>query len=247
MEIKGMKVVLTGASGGIGKAIARCLAEKGADLILLGGTNAEKLKNFAEELRKDFTERNVTFFPCDLTDDTALNNAFMSALSDKTVNGSVDVLINNAGIAYGAPFEETDLSVFDKIMALNFRSAVAVTKLALPYIKRSDRGTIINIASVVAHNGYPEQSAYTASKHALLGFTKALAAELYKTGVRVHAVSPGGVYTDMIKITRPDLTGEDMIMPEDVARIVLFLIENRTNAVIDEISVHRANKQPFLG
>lgn len=247
MEIKGMKVVLTGASGGIGKAIARCLAEKGADLILLGGTNADKLKNFAEELRKDFTESNVTFFPCDLTDDTALNNAFTSALSDKTVNGSVDVLINNAGIAYGAPFEETDLSVFDKIMALNFRSAVAVTKLALPYIKRSDRGTIINIASVVAHNGYPEQSAYTASKHALLGFTKALAAELYKTGVRVHAVSPGGVYTDMIKITRPDLTGEDMIMPEDVARIVLFLIENRTNAVIDEISVHRANKQPFLG
>ena len=98
---------------------------------------------------------------------------------------------------------------------------------------------------MVAHNGYPLQSAYTASKHALLGFSKSIAAELYNQGIRVHVISPGGVYTDMIKTARPDLTGEDMIMPEDIAETVLFLLKNRTNAVIDEIRLHRAAKEPF--
>ena len=90
------------------------------------------------------------------------------------------------------------------------------------------------------------QSVYTASKHALLGFTKSLAQEVFEDGIRVHAISPGGVYTDMIKISRPDLTGEGMIMPEDIAETVMFLIKNRTNAVIDEILLHRVNKTPFL-
>ena len=121
-----------------------------------------------------------------------------------------------------------------------------LTQKALPYIKKSDRASIINIASVVAHNGYPQQSAYVASKHALLGFTKSLATEVYNDGVRVHAISPGGVYTDMIKIARPDLTADGMIMPNEIADIVMFLLKNRGNAVIDEIIVHRVNKQPFL-
>ena len=116
----------------------------------------------------------------------------------------------------------------------------------LPLLKKSDAATIINIASVVAHSGYPLQSIYTASKHALLGMTKSLAAEYYQENIRVHAISPGGVYTDMVKISRPDLTSEGMIMPEEIADIVHFLLVNRGNAVIDEICVHRLNKEPFL-
>jgi NAD(P)-dependent dehydrogenase (short-subunit alcohol dehydrogenase family) len=120
-----------------------------------------------------------------------------------------------------------------------------LTKECLPYLRNSSFATIVNIASVTAHVGYENQSAYSASKHALLGMTRALAKEVYKEGIRVHAVSPGGVYTDMIKITRPDLTPDGMIMPEDVADIVMFFITHRTNAVIDEIELHRATKQPF--
>lgn len=239
MKLKGVKIILTGASGGIGGAIARTLANEGAELILFGGTNAEKLENVAKEVSREFSTDKIRAIPCDMTSDEALSRAFDAIKDEK-----IDVLINNAGVAYGAPFEETDLKVFDKIMAINFRAPVALTKLSLPKIKKSDMGTIINIASVVAHSGYPNQSAYSASKHALLGFSKSLATELYSKGVRVHVISPGGVFTEMIKVTRPDLTGEDMIMPEDIARIVLFLLENRTNAVIDEICVHRANKQP---
>ena len=93
--------------------------------------------------------------------------------------------------------------------------------------------------------GYPLQSAYSASKHAMLGWTKSLARECYRDNIRVHAVCPGGVYTDMVKLSRPDLTPEGMIMPEDIAEIVMFFLNNRSNAVIDEICVHRMNKEPF--
>ena len=240
--MKGLTALITGASGGIGKAICRRLAKEGVNLILFGGTNAEKLRDFALALKKDFKDIRVDFYPCDLTDDAAVK----SALKKATANG-VDILINNAGLAFSAPVEKTDMATFDKIMSLNFRAPVLITKECLPHLKKSTRASIVNIASVVAHNGYPLQSAYTASKHALLGFSKSLAAELYEKGIRVHVVSPGGVYTDMIRVARPDLTGEGMIMPEDVAEAVCFLLKNRTNAVIDEISLHRVGKQPFLG
>ena len=75
--------------------------------------------------------------------------------------------------------------------------------------------------------------------------TKSIAREYYKENIRVHAISPGGVYTDMVKISRPDLSPEGMIMPEDIADTVWFLLANRTNAVIDEICLHRVNKEPF--
>ena len=131
-------------------------------------------------------------------------------------------------------------------MAINLRSPFVLTKLALPYLKKSDAATIINIASVVSHAGYPQQSIYTASKHALLGMTKSLAAEYYQDNIRVHAISPGGVYTNMVKVSRPDLKPDGMIQPEEIADIIEFLLTHRGNAVIDEILVHRVNKQPFI-
>lgn len=239
--MKGLKAIITGASGGIGSAICYALAKEGVNLSLLGGTNVKKLADFAAKLKDEFKNIEVNSYPCDLTDDAAVISNFK-----KAAKNGVDILINNAGLAYSAPVEKTDMQTFDKIMALNFRAPVLITKEALACLKQSKRASIINIASVVAHNGYPLQSAYTASKHALLGFTKSLAAELFSQGIRVHVISPGGVYTDMIRIARPDLTGEGMIMPEDIAETVLFLLKNRTNAVIDEISLHRAGKQPFL-
>ena len=130
-------------------------------------------------------------------------------------------------------------------MAINTKVPYFLTQFALPYLRLSAAATVINIASVVAHAGYPQQSVYTASKHALLGMTKSIANELYKKNIRVHAISPGGVYTDMVKISRPDLSPEGMILPEDIAEIVHFFLSHRTNAVIDEICVHRLGKEPF--
>ncbi|MBR7145401.1 MAG: SDR family oxidoreductase [Lentisphaeria bacterium] len=232
--------VLTGGGGGIGRAIAEKLATHKMKIVLFGGNNQEKLRETQAVVEK-YTE--CMLLPGDLT-----NEGFIAVNIVQVIEkfGGVDVLINNAGTAQNTPFEKISIAEFDEIMAINLRSPFVLTKLALPYLKKSDAATIINIASVVSHAGYPQQSIYTASKHALLGMTKSLAAEYYQDNIRVHAISPGGVYTNMVKVSRPDLKPDGMIQPEEIADIIEFLLTHRGNAVIDEILVHRVNKQPFI-
>ena len=238
--LTGAVALITGASGGIGSCIARRLAREGVNLTLLG-RDTEKLQQTAGSLAD--TGVQTLLLPGDLLDDAYLARC-VSQVKERF--GQLDILINNAGMALSRPFGETTMAEFDRIMALNCRAPYLLCQAALPDLRASGRGTIINIASVNAHKGYPLQSAYSASKHALAGFTKSLASEVYHAGVRVHLISPGGVFTDMVRIARPDLTGEDMILPEDIAEIAAFLLLHRTNAVIDEIAVHRAGKEPFL-
>lgn len=241
MELKNLTALITGAGGGIGRATSIALAKEGVNLILFGGNNVEKLETTKSEVLPFGVKCEIVVG--DLTD-----YGFIKSGVEQIKNraGGIDILINNAGVAANIPFEQTDEKTFDKIMNINVRAPYLLTGALLPTLKQSKRASIINIASVVSHAGYANQSAYTASKHALLGFTKSLAAEVYNDGIRVHAISPGGVYTDMVKISRPDLTPDGMIMPEEIADIVMFLLKNRGNAVVDEILVHRVNKQPFL-
>jgi 3-oxoacyl-[acyl-carrier protein] reductase len=241
MCLKGKTVMITGASGGIGRELSVRLAKMGANLILFGGKNLEKLNKTAE-LVKEFGVK-VKTVGGDITDEKFIEDNFLASVNEFD---SLDVLINNAGLSFNANVENTPLETFDKIMNINVRAPFMLIQKALPLLQESNRASIINIASVVAHNGYPYQSAYTASKHALLGLTKSLASEVYRDGIRVHAISPGGVFTDMIKVSRPDLTDEGMILPSEIADIVEFLLKNRGNAVIDEIIVHRIGKEPFL-
>ena len=238
--LKGKIALITGASGGIGSCIARRFAQDGISLALLGRSE-EKLAATAASVREYGVE--TLLLPGDLLDDAYLEDCFAAV---KERFGGLDILVNNAGMALSRSFEETTMAEFDRIMALNARVPYLACHLALPLLRCSECASILNIASVVAHKGYPLQSAYAASKHALAGFTKSLASEVYREDIRVHLISPGGVFTDMVRIARPDLTGEDMILPEDIAEIAAFFIEHRTNAVIDEICVHRSGKEPFL-
>ena len=241
MEIlKGKIALITGASGGIGSCIARRFAQDGISLALLGRSK-EKLAATAASIREYGVE--TLLLPGDLLDDAYMEDCFAAV---KERFGGLDILVNNAGMALSRSFEETTMAEFDRIMALNARVPYLACHLALPLLRCSECASILNIASVVAHKGYPLQSAYAASKHALAGLTKSLASEVYREDIRVHLISPGGVFTDMVRIARPDLTGEDMILPEDIAEIAAFFIEHRTNAVIDEICVHRSGKEPFL-
>lgn len=240
MELKGKIALITGASGGIGSCIARRFAQDGISLALLGRSK-EKLAATAASVREYGVE--TLLLPGDLLDDAYLEDCFAAV---KERFGGLDILVNNAGMALSRSFEETTMAEFDRIMALNARVPYFACHLALPLLRCSECASILNIASVVAHKGYPLQSAYAASKHALAGFTKSLASEVYREDIHVHLISPGGVFTDMVRIARPDLTGEDMILPEDIAEIAAFFIEHRTNAVIDEICVHRSGKEPFL-
>ena len=199
------------------------------------GRNAEKLQETARAIG------GALELPGDL-----LDVEYAQSCVDKTAAafGGLDILVNNAGVALSRPFEKTSLEEFERVMDTNVRAPFVLSQRALPYLRRA-RGRIINIASVVAHKGYPLQSAYAASKHALLGLSKSMANELYKDGVRVHVVSPGGVYTDMAKVARPDLEPDGLITAGEIADTVMFLLSLDKNAVVDEICLHRQGKEPF--
>ena len=230
----GKTALVTGGGGGIGREIAAQLKAAGANVAICG-RNVEKLEAAARSIGGALT------LPGDLLDDT-----YVQSCVDRTVEafGGLDILINNAGVALSKPFAETAIEDFDRVMATNVRAPFILIRSALPQLRKA-RGRVINIASVVAHKGYPLQSAYAASKHALLGLSKSLANELYEDGVRVHVISPGGVYTDMAKVARPDLSPDGLISAAEVADAVMFLLSLDKNAVIDEICLHRQGKAPF--
>lgn len=232
--------IITGAGSGIGKSTAQALAGEGVKIALCGGNNIEKLTFTADLVKECGAEAFI--LPGNLTNPDFLNNCI-----DRIANhfGQIDILINNAGMALNSPFEETTQEDFDKIFSINVKTPFVLCQKVLPFLRKSSHATIINISSVVGHKGYIHQAAYAASKHAILGFSKSLANEVYTQNIRVHTICPGSVYTDMVKIARPDLTGEDMSTPEEIADIILFLLQNRGNAIIDEICVHRPGKQPF--
>ena len=113
-------------------------------------------------------------------------------------------------------------------------------------LKRAERGFIINISSVVGVKGYPLQSAYTASKHALRGMSISLAEELKGTSIRVHVLCPGGVNTDMVSSVRPDIPKGELIAPEEIAELVCYLITHKGNGVVDEIRIRRSTSGPWF-
>lgn len=237
---KGKVALITGASRGIGRAIARTLAERGLSLALCARSR-ERL----EEVKKELEPFGVSVFLCsgDLAD-PEFPTFFVQKAGEHL--GRIDVVVNNAGVALAKPLEETTLEEWEFQMAVNVRAPFLICKEALPYLRRSEVATIINISSVVGTKGYVNQGAYTASKHALMGFSKVLARELHREGIRVHIIAPGGVETDLIASMRPDLLGERLIAPEEIAEIIWFLLSLRYgNAVIDEVNIRRASNEPW--
>lgn len=237
--VKGARALITGASTGIGAAIAERFASLGINLALCA-RNKDRLEEQKERLSRSGVE--IFTLAGDLSRPEFAEDFVKEAAK---ALGGIDIVVNNAGMALSRSFEESTIEDYEKIMALNVRAPFIICKSALPFLRASGNATIINIASVTAHKGYPQQSLYSASKHALAGMTKSLANELYTDDIRVHLISPGGVYTEMVKISRPDLSPEGLILPEDIADIAEFFITHRTNSVIDEIETHRQNKAPF--
>ena len=238
-DLTGKVALITGASGGIGTEIARRFAQDGIRLALCG-RSVKKLE--ATRAIAEACGVQTLLIPGDITADNFADRA-IAAVQDTF--GQLDILVNNAGMALSCPYEETTMAQFDQIMAINVRAPYFLCQKALPMLRKSDHAVIINISSVVGHKGYPLQSAYAASKHAIIGLSKSLANEVYTDDIRVHVIAPGAVFTDMVRIARPDLTSEGMILPEDIAEVAAFFVEHRSNAVIDEIQVHRAGKAPF--
>ncbi len=239
MDLRGKRAIVTRAGGGIGRSIALMLEGQGVH-VMLCGRSEEKLKKTTEQ---GSGNGKFAICPGDLLEEEYIAGAVQAA---KEQLGGIDFVVNNAGLAHNMPFEQIPTDLFDTIMATNVRAPFLLSKYALAYLRESGCGTIVNICSVVAHKGYPYQAAYTASKHALYGLSKTMANELNSENIRVHVISPGGVYTEMVKETRPDLDASGLTLPEDISDLVLYLLEHRnTNGVVDEICIRRPGKEPF--
>ncbi len=184
-------ILITGASEGIGRALAKALAPLGPRLVL-AARNAERLESLAGEVEAAGAKALVV--PTDVTD-----RAQCEALVDRAVEvyHGLDVVVNNAGGTMWARFDELeDLDVFERLMRLNFFSAVYVTHRALPHLKES-KGLIVGVSSVAGLTGIPTRTAYSASKHAMFGFFDALRVELEPHGVGVTMVAPDFVVTEI--------------------------------------------------
>jgi NAD(P)-dependent dehydrogenase (short-subunit alcohol dehydrogenase family) len=239
-RLEGKVAIVTGASRGIGKAISLALAEEAATVVIAARA-IDKMNETAKLVTAAGGKAQI--IPTELTDERSIKN-LVKATGERF--GRLDILINNAGITHSAKLEETLTQDLDRCLNINARAPFILCREALPLLKKADAAYIINIASVVGVKAYPLQSAYTASKHALRGMTMALAEEMRGTNIRVHLVCPGGVDTELVQNVRPDIKKQDLMQPEEIAELVLYLLTHKGNAVVDELHIRRAASTPWF-
>jgi NAD(P)-dependent dehydrogenase (short-subunit alcohol dehydrogenase family) len=193
VRLAGRTALVTGAGRGIGRAIALAFAREGADVALLARTAGE-VEAVAAEARG--LGRNAVALRCDVGDRAQVEEAARAAAG---ALGAVQILVNNAGVARSAKVGDTDDALWELHLRVNLTGAFYVTRAVLPGMLAARWGRIVNIASTAAREGYPYVAAYAASKHGLLGLTRAVAMEVATSGVTVNAICPGYVATDMTR------------------------------------------------
>jgi len=235
--LAGKVSIVTGASRGIGKAISILLAQSGSRVVLAARSEPQ-LKSVSDEISNQNGEALV--IPTDLTRDEEIEQ-----LVEKTIKewGSVDVLINNAGLGKVAPVVKAKVSDWDETFQVNLRAPMILSKLVLPKMMERGEGSIINISSVSGKSGQANGSAYSASKFGLIGFTQSLYEEVREYGIRVTAICPGFVDTQLIPQMRR-MDRSKMIRPEDIAQTVLFVLTSPPTACPVEITI-RPQRTPY--
>jgi NAD(P)-dependent dehydrogenase (short-subunit alcohol dehydrogenase family) len=236
----GSVAVVTGGGRGIGAAIARALAAEGAAIIVAART-IDRIEKVAGEIQK--TGGKAWAVPCDVTDPASVHSLAQAAGRRA---GVVDILINNAGAAHSAPLTKIALEDWNRVLAVNATGTFLCTQAFIPAMLMRKKGSVVNVASVAGLAGVRYIAAYAAAKHAVIGLTRSVAAELEGTGVTCNAVCPGFVDTDMTKESVARVvgkTGKDaeatlaamlaaagqkkLITVEEVAQAVLRLCDPR--------------------
>ncbi len=239
-RLAGKVAIVTGAGRGIGRAISIALGQEAATVVL-AARSIQKLQETADRVTEAGGKSKIV--TTELTDEESIKN-LVRATGEEF--GRLDVLVNNAGVTHSAKLEQTSTEDWQRCISINARAPFILCRESLALLKQSQAGYIINIASVVGVKGYPLQSAYTSSKHALRGMTISLAEELRGSSVRVHLLCPGGGDTDMVERVRPDIPKDELIKPEEIAELVLYLVTHKGNAVVDELHIRRATSTPWF-
>ncbi|HET7235645.1 MAG TPA: SDR family oxidoreductase [Actinomycetota bacterium] len=224
VELDGRVAVVTGASGGIGAAVARSLAEHGVRLGLASRSGA------------DLGIEGAVAAPCDVRDASAVD-AFVARVAETF--GGIDILVANAGVGAYGPFLELDPEHLEEMIDVNVKGTIYALRAALPHLLKSDAADFVTVASEAGRRGLPFEAVYCASKFGQVGFTRAMDHELRPQGVRCTNVCPGGVATEFAMgrgrtPEMPELAG--MMSAEDVAEAVLFVLTRPRNHRILEVA-----------
>jgi len=232
-NLKKMNIIVTGASGGIGNAIIKKLSEAGAN-ILASGTRIEKL----EELKKNFQGLKILKF--DISQSNKIEEFIENATNE--LGGSLDVIVNNAGITQDNLAIRMSLDEWQKVININLTSTFLMSKFAVKKMLKNKSGKIVNITSVVGHTGNLGQANYTASKAGIVAMSKSLAIEYAKKNININCISPGFIQTAMTdkidenfkKIIISKIPSARLGKPDDIANAVLFLSSEQSDYINGE-------------
>jgi len=214
--------IVTGASKGIGRAIALRRAREGFDVALAARGELE-LQAVAQLCEEEGVRA-------------------VAVQTDVSQEAQVETLFKTAADA----FSRLDLlDDWEYMMGINLRGTFLCSRAAVRAMTKVKSGTIVNISSVVGIKGYANQGGYAASKHGIVGLSKVLAEEGRESGIRVHAICPGGVATDMVSMARPDIDPDELLQPDDVADLVAYLVKLPKRAMVDLVHLRRATSKPY--
>lgn len=235
-DLKNKNALITGAGKGIGKAIAIALAKEGVNVILVSRTQAD-----VDQLAVETSKLGVKSLAlsADVSDINSINNAVEKALAEFT---NIDILINSAGIASFGKFLELEPTAWEKIIQVNLMGTYYATRAVIPNMIERQTGDIINISSTAGLNGNALTSAYSASKFAVLGLTDSLMQEMRKHNIRVTALTPSTVATDMAKdLNLTDGNPEKVMQSEDIAELLIAQLKLSRRVFIKNSSIWSTN------
>jgi len=224
--------LIVGASGGIGNEITKKIAEQNYNLFLIG-KNKSKLLKLKKEIKKD--DIIVEIESVDLTNEKQIDKSIKKI---RKTFGKIDILINTSGLFLIKSIDKTTIEEFEESFKINVRAPFIFSKEFSKDMKKSKWGRIVNIGSSSAYNGFKNSTAYCSSKHALLGFSRALFSELKEDNVRVYSISPGSTQTKMGKLSK-DQKFETFLKPKEIAEYVEFVISFDKQLISEEIRLNR--------
>lgn len=247
--LKGEHALVTGATGGIGFETAKVLAGMGAS-VTMTGRRKEKLKDLVSSIKKQYPESNIFSYTADIANEKERRQLIENA---EQANGFISLLVNAAGISGGDTVDQLTREDIEKIIHLNFTSTVLLTQLVYLKMKEKQQGAIVNVSSLSGLRGTYGNTAYAGSKFALIGFTQSMAVEAVTNNIRVNAVCPGYVDTEMgrnaikkrgnrenrsfeeqMKMAESNLPSGRISTPEEVAYTIAYLLTDAAGNIVGE-------------
>jgi 3-oxoacyl-[acyl-carrier protein] reductase len=238
--LEGKRVLVTGGARGIGAAVVRVALQEGAEVAFLFHQSAQAAQDLSGQMTDRYPGRRCVPFRCDVADPQATRDVVKAATAEL---GGIDALVNNAGITRDAALARMRREQWDDVIATNLGSIFNATQpLILQFVKQRS-GAIVNMTSVAGVHGNSTQTNYAASKAGIIGFTKALSKEVAAFGVRVNAVAPGLIETDMLsrlgeeqlKYAKSQIPSGRLGTPEDVAHLVCFLASDKASYITGQV------------